>query len=86
MNNQITHKGQTYSYITNYREHTLYRHQLNQLTRKIYHFDFENWYQDGYWQEQYIPYSLIDGGKIISNVSISLLISWWRAAKRAVCK
>ena len=32
--------------------------------------DFKNWHDRGYWPAEYIPYSLIDDGRIISNVSV----------------
>jgi hypothetical protein len=50
------------------------------LTRNTYGFDFEQWYNDGYWQERYIPYSLcliegdnMDGESIVSNVSVNII-------------
>lgn len=45
------------------------RHKLNELTRKIFGFDFEAWVTGGYWNGDYIPYSLLDGDKMISNAS-----------------
>lgn len=50
-----------------------YRASFNALTRKTFGFDFEQWYQDGHWQDQYIPYSIIDGEQVISNVSVNLM-------------
>ncbi|NLV36535.1 MAG: GNAT family N-acetyltransferase [Clostridiaceae bacterium] len=42
---------------------------LNELTRKTFGFDFEGWVKGGYFKGDYIPYSLLKDGKIISNVS-----------------
>lgn len=50
------------------RDDTL-RHALNELTRKTFCFDFENWVTGGYFEGDYIPYSFIEEGKIVSNVS-----------------
>ena len=50
------------------RDDTL-RHALNDLTKKTFGFDFEGWVTGGYFEGDYIPYSLIEDGKIISNVS-----------------
>ena len=50
------------------RDDTL-RHALNDLTRKTFGFDFEDWVTGGYFEGDYIPYSFIENGKIISNVS-----------------
>jgi hypothetical protein len=38
------------------------------LTRKVYGFDFENWYLKGYWGNGYIPYSLLNGDVVIANI------------------
>ena len=45
------------------------RHKLNDLTKKTFVFDFENWFKEGYFEDEYIPYSFMKSGKIISNVS-----------------
>lgn len=34
---------------------------------------FENWYQSGFWNDKYIPYSILADGKIISNVSVNII-------------
>ena len=55
--------------IRNYMRDDTYRHMLNALTQKVFGFDFENWVAQGYFEGDYIPYSFVDEGKIISNVS-----------------
>ena len=55
--------------ISDYMRDDTYRHMLNDLTRKTFGFDFESWVTQGYFEGDYIPYSFMDGGKIISNVS-----------------
>ena len=50
------------------RDDTL-RHALNELTRKTFFFDFEDWVTGGYFEGDYIPYSFIENGKMIANVS-----------------
>ena len=45
------------------------RHMLNELTQKTFGFDFEGWVTNGYFEGDYIPYSFVEGGKMISNVS-----------------
>ncbi len=65
--------GKEYSFIKNYKENTMFRKRYNELTKKTYGFDFEQWYQDGYWGDWYVPYSLLDGENIVANVSISII-------------
>ena len=51
----------------------IYRHMLNELTRKTFGFDFENWVTQGYFEGDYIPYSFLSDGKVISNVSANIM-------------
>lgn len=57
--------------ISDYMRDATYRHMLNELTRNIFGFDFENWVIKGYFEGDYIPYSFIEEGKMISNVSVN---------------
>lgn len=58
-----------YELITDYRDITKYRQSLNQLVSKTFGFDFEEWYRQGYWSDQYRPYSLVYKDEIVANVS-----------------
>lgn len=44
---------------------------FNDLAIKTFGLDFRDWYNKGYWNDQYIPYSLVKDGKVIANASIS---------------
>ena len=55
--------------VSNYMRDDALRHALNALTKKTFCFDFESWVTGGYFEGDYIPYSFIEDGKIISNVS-----------------
>lgn len=55
--------------VSNYMRDDTLRHALNELTRKTFFFDFEDWVTGGYFEGDYIPYSLIEDGKMIANVS-----------------
>lgn len=48
------------------------RLEFNRLTRKIWEFDFENYYQSGFWDDNCILYSLFDGDIIASHTTVSL--------------
>ena len=47
------------------------RHMLNALTQKTFGFDFEHWVTNGYFEGDYIPYSFVQDGEIIANVSVN---------------
>lgn len=55
--------------VSNYMRDDTLRHALNKLTRKTFFFDFEDWVNGGYFEGDYIPYSFIEDGKMIANVS-----------------
>ncbi len=73
MNEIITKGGKTYQFVTGYRDNLALRNSLNQLTERTFGFTFEQWYQDGYWTDKYLPYSLLDGENIIANVSVNFM-------------
>ncbi len=62
-----------YAFIKDFKENALFRKSYNALTQRTYRFDFEQWYQSGYWGSGYIPYSLLDGENIVANVSASIV-------------
>jgi predicted GNAT family N-acyltransferase len=62
-----------YTYITNYKNNEILRFSFNELTKKTFNFNFVKWFNDGFWGDKYIPYSLLDGEKVISNVSVNLM-------------
>lgn len=47
------------------------RASFNDLAKKTFGLSFETWYRDGYWTEKYMPYTLFDGDRAVSNVSIN---------------
>lgn len=67
-----------YDYMLN---HEL-RHKLNELTQKTFGFDFESWVTGGYFEGDYIPYSFMEDGKIISNVSANRMCFMQNGVKK----
>ena len=67
-----------YDYIRN----DALRHQLNALTRKTFGFDFEKWVANGYYEGDYIPYSFVENGKMLSNVSANRMRFLQNGAER----
>ncbi len=56
-----------------YRDNDALRHSFNKLATETFGLSFESWYQNGYWREKYIPYSIVVDGIVISNVSVNLI-------------
>ena len=59
--------------IKNYMNNDTLRHELNTLTEATFGFNFEGWVTNGYFEGDYIPYSLEENGKILSNVSANIM-------------
>jgi predicted N-acetyltransferase YhbS len=53
------------------RENGNLRKSFNELAVKTFGLDFEDWYQNGYWKENYLPYVCVKNDKVIANVSVS---------------
>ena len=62
---------ENYTFIKAYQSDNAYRKSFNELAQTVFDINFEDWYQNGYWTEKYIPYSFLHKDKVIANVSIS---------------
>lgn len=57
--------------IKNYRNNNELRHSFNELAGKTFGLNFEDWYQNGFWGDNYNPYSVVKDGKVVANVSVN---------------
>lgn len=55
-----------------YKENEPLRASFNALAKRTFGLDFEDWYQNGYWRENYIPYSMVCDENVAANVSVNL--------------
>jgi len=60
-------------FCTKVKENDDLRASFNELTRKTFYFDFEGWYNAGHWGDLYIPHAMLDGNKVVSNVSVNII-------------
>lgn len=60
-----------YGFVKDFKHNPEIRSSFNELTKAVFQFDLENWYLNGYWNDNYIPYSLLHKNKVISNVSVN---------------
>jgi GNAT superfamily N-acetyltransferase len=56
-----------------YRENEVLRKSLFGLAASSFGISFEQWYQEGFWNERYIPFSYIEDEQVIANVSVNVL-------------
>lgn len=57
--------------ISDYKKDNELRGKFNNLAREVFGFDFEEWYQKGFWDDSYVCHSFFKDGQILSNVSTS---------------
>lgn len=62
-----------YEFSKTVRTNDTFRKSFNELTQNTFGFDFEDWYESGHWKDMYIPHVLLDGEKVVSNVSVNLI-------------
>ncbi|KOY16063.1 GNAT family N-acetyltransferase [Paenibacillus xylanivorans] len=60
-------------FMKNYKNYEALRKSFFELAVNTFEINFEDWYQQGYWGERYIPYSYVDGDQVIANVSVNIL-------------
>lgn len=47
------------------------RDSFNRLAEQTFGLNFESWYQNGFWKENYEPYSVVIDGEVVANVSVN---------------
>lgn len=62
---------QKYELVSDYRNNESLKESFNSLAMKTFKLDFRGWYDKGYWNDSYIPYSFVDKGKVIANASVT---------------
>ncbi|HEY2421140.1 MAG TPA: GNAT family N-acetyltransferase [Neobacillus sp.] len=63
----------TYKFIKDYKNNNIYRLSFNKLAKKTFGIDFEEWYQQGFWNDNYMCYSYVNNNEVISNVSLNTM-------------
>lgn len=59
--------------VKNYRNNDRLRNSFNRLTEEIFGFNFQNWYDNGFWNDLYIPYSMVENDEVVANVSVNII-------------
>ncbi|MEQ9298044.1 MAG: GNAT family N-acetyltransferase [Cyclobacteriaceae bacterium] len=65
--------GIDYQFISDFKHNENIRTSFNRLTSSTFWFSLESWYQEGFWGDYYVPYSLLHNDQVVSNVSINKL-------------
>lgn len=57
--------------VKHYRENHTFRDSFNALAEQTFGLNFENWYRNGFWTDNYDPYSVVIDGEVAANVSVN---------------
>ena len=63
---------------TNYKNDSTLRESFCALAANVFGLDLDTWYKNGFWKDDYIPYSVIEDGKVVANVSVNICNMKWR--------
>lgn len=55
------------------RNNNILREEFMELAIKTFNLDFHNWWENGFWEDKYIPYVMTDGRQVIANVSVNIM-------------
>lgn len=66
----------------NVKENVSLRAGFNSLAEKTFGLNFEGWYQNGFWRDKYIPYSMVKDGRVVANVSVNIMDMRLRGEKK----
>ncbi len=69
-------------FVYNYMLNSDMRHMLNHLAQNTFGITFEPWVTKQYFRGEYIPYSYIEDGKMLSNVSVNRMQFMQNGVKR----
>ena len=67
----------------NIRDNPKKRKSFDDLAQMTFGISFEKWNDNGYWTERYRPYTLFDGDKAVSNVSVNRMATRYRGKPRS---
>ncbi|CAK9888670.1 MULTISPECIES: GNAT family N-acetyltransferase [Pseudomonas] len=69
----LSRSGLQFTLRENFKHDARLRASFNALTQQTFEFDFEQWYQDGYWGEGCQPSVLVHEGRIVANICANLM-------------
>ena len=55
------------------RDDAALRRSFLRLAQGVFGLSFEEWYQNGYWTDRYVPYAAVDGDRVAANASVNVM-------------
>lgn len=72
------------TFCKSYQNNVKLRNGFNKLIERTFCINFENWYQNGYWKDQFNQYTLFDGEEAITSVSAYTMDLDWNGNEKHV--
>lgn len=72
----------SYRLVRQVRDDPLLRKSFMELALEVFDLSFEEWYQNGNWSGSYLPYAMVEGNRVIANVSVNLMDFLWEGERR----
>lgn len=82
---EINKKGNAsmdYQLVKQIRDNEKLRKSFNDLSVEVFDLSFENWYQNGFWTDKYIPYVLVNDGVVVANASVNIIDTVWNGTPK----
>lgn len=74
-----------YTLVKQIKDNEVLRRSFIELAIKTFNLSFEEWYNNGFWTDKYIPYVYVENDRIIANASANIIDTVWQGqAKRYI--
>ena len=67
-----------YTLVKQVRDKPALRKDFFSLAQETFGLSFEDWFQNGFWTDRYIPYALTEENRVLSNASVNIIDTVWR--------
>ena len=64
------------------RDDKLLRESFLELAVRVFDLSFKEWYESGFWKDTYLPYSMVEEGKVVSNASVNVMDLEWKGSRK----
>lgn len=58
------------------------RESFLELAVRVFDLSFKDWYENGFWKDSYLPYSMVEEGKVVSNASVNVMDMEWKGSRK----
>lgn len=79
---RYTIEGHPYTLTKQVRDSAEIRRSFDALATQVFDLSFEAWNARGYWTDRYVPYALLDDGRVVANASVNHMDFRWRGGRR----